>query len=76
MKFEKLENVKNSTINNLVDEYIHNDEHRRILKSRLIDGLTYPELAYMYNHSERNIKKIVYREGDRLLHIMQQLNLI
>ena len=76
MRLNEFNDVKNSTINNLIDEYIHNDEHRRILKSRLIDGLTYPELAYMYNHSERNIKKIVYREGDRLLQIMQRLNLI
>ena len=75
MKFTEFNNVKNSTIINLIDEYIHNEEHRRILSSRFVDGLTFSELAYKYNYSERYIKKIVYKEGDRLLRIMQRLNL-
>lgn len=34
--------------------------NRMILKSRLIDGLTFEELAEKYDMSVRQIKKIVY----------------
>ena len=44
-----------------IDEWILNEKHRMILKSRLIDGLTYDELSEMYYISPRQIKRIVYK---------------
>lgn len=44
-----------------IDEWILNERHRQILKSRLIDGLTFDELAEMYYMSPRQIKRIVYK---------------
>ena len=44
-----------------IDEWILNERHRKILKSRLIDGLTYDELSEMYFLSPRQIKRIVYK---------------
>ena len=35
--------------NNLIDQYIFVDEHRKILKRRLLDGLTYNQLAEEFN---------------------------
>ena len=43
-----------------------NQRHRAILKSRLIDGLTYDELSEMYYMSPRQIKRIVYKSQDVL----------
>ena len=49
-----------------IDEWILNQRHRAILKSRLIDGLTYDELSEMYYMSPRQIKRIVYKSQDVL----------
>lgn len=51
----------NSQIANLIDEYIHSERDRNILKRRLIDGLTYERLAEEFDLSVRQTKKIVYK---------------
>lgn len=49
----------NSHMNYLIDEYIHNELYRKILKSRFIDGLTYEQIAEKYDRSVKNIKDII-----------------
>lgn len=49
-----------------IDDYIHSDRDRQILKSRLIDGLTYDELSDRYHLSARRIKTIVYKAQEGL----------
>lgn len=62
-----LEDVTNSEIAYLIDEYIHSERDREILKHRLIDGYTFARLADKYYPlSERQIKTIVYKAQDRL----------
>lgn len=56
----------NSAINDAIEEYIHKKRDRDILKRRLIDGITYDELAGEFEMSVRQIKNIVYREQDKL----------
>lgn len=56
----------NSQISALIDEYIHSERDRAILKRRLIDGKTYDELSAEFNISVRHIKTIVYKGQDRL----------
>lgn len=56
----------NSQIAALIDDYIHSERDRRILRARLIDGKTFDELSAEFNISVRHIKTIVYREQDRL----------
>lgn len=56
-------------ISEAIDEWIigtnaHRD--RMVLKSRLIDGLTYEALAEMYDMSPRQIKRIVYKTQETL----------
>lgn len=59
---KSLEDVTNSGIAYLIDEYIHSERDRQILKYRLIDGYTFPMLADKYYPlSERQIKNIVYK---------------
>ena len=53
-------------LNEAIDEWILNQKHRLILKSRLIDGLTFEALAEMYDMSPRQIKRIVYKTQETL----------
>ena len=57
----------NSQISGLIDEWVHSERNRQILKRRFIDGITYERLAEEFDLSVRQIKKIVYEEGDRVL---------
>lgn len=56
----------NSQIERLIDEYIHSERDRAILKRRLIDGICYEPLAEEFDMSVRQIKTIVYRNEDKL----------
>lgn len=56
----------NSQISHLIDEYIHSERDRNILKRRLIDGLTYERLAEEFDLSVRQTKKIVYKSEELL----------
>ena len=51
----------NSQIEKLIDEHIHSERDRAILKRRLIDGLIYEKLAEEFELSDRQIKSIVYK---------------
>lgn len=54
------ENLSNSEISTLIDEWIRNERNRYILKCRVIDGLTFVDLATRFNLSERQVKSIVH----------------
>lgn len=64
---------KNNTIDlsrteweNLIDEWIFNERDRTILKRRLLDGLTFEQLAEEFNYSDKNIQRIIYKGTARL----------
>lgn len=50
----------------LIDEYVHSERNRAILKRRLLDGICYEPLAEEFDMSERQIKAIVYKEQEML----------
>lgn len=60
----------NSQIRDLIDEYIHNERNRAILKRRLIDGVCFEPLAEEFDLSVRQTKNIIYKEQDRLFRHM------
>lgn len=53
-------------IEHLIDEWILKDRDRKILKRRLLDGLTYEALAEEFELSVRQTKRIVYKAEDKL----------
>lgn len=57
---------KASDIMRAIDEYVHNERDRHILKRRLLDGITFDELAEEFDLSVRQIKRIVYRESEKV----------
>jgi len=56
----------NSEISRLIDEYVHSERDRAILKRRLIDGICFEPLAEEFDLSVRQVKNIVYKQADRL----------
>lgn len=51
----------NSQIAGLIDEWIHSERDRAIMKRRLIDGLTHEKLAEEFDISVRQAKRIIYK---------------
>lgn len=56
----------NSEVSNAIDDLIHSERDRAILKRRLIDGLTYEKLAEEFELSVCQIKRIVYKGENRI----------
>lgn len=54
------EDLSNSELRNLIDEWIRNERNRDILKCRLIDGATFIDLSTRFNLSERQAKAVVH----------------
>jgi DNA-directed RNA polymerase sigma subunit (sigma70/sigma32) len=59
-------NKSTTEIAKIIDEWIFNERDRRILKRRLIDGLTYESLAEEFDLSTPRIKTIVYKCQDKV----------
>lgn len=56
----------NSEIASAIDEYIHSERDRAILKRRLIDGICFEPLAEEFELSVRQIKAVVYRGQEKV----------
>lgn len=66
---DKYKDLRNEDIAALIDSYIRGrnaERNRRILKMRLIDGMTFEHLAEAVDMSERQVKSIVYN-GELIL---------
>ena len=61
-----LDNVSNSQIAHLIDEWIHSERDRKILKRRLIDGICYEPLADEMGMSVRQVKNIIAKAEEKL----------
>lgn len=61
-----LDELTNSQLSELIDEWVHNERNRSILKRRLIDGVCFEPLAEEFDLSVRQVKNIVYKSQDRL----------
>ncbi len=60
----RTDDLTNTEISRRIDERIHHERNRRILKRRLIDGICYEPLAEEFEMSVRQVKNIVYRAQD------------
>ena len=56
----------NSDVEHVIDEVIHNKTVRDMLKDKLIDGLTYNELAGKYGYSLRQAQRIIYKNQEEI----------
>lgn len=62
----RTDELTNSEIARRIDERIHHERNRRILRRRLIDGICYEPLAEEFEMSVVQIKRIVYKAQDIL----------
>lgn len=65
----KFEDLSRSQIEHLIDEWIigaHAERDRAILKHRLLDGLTFEQLAEKHDLSVRHTKTVVYKREQTL----------
>jgi len=60
----------NSQISTLIDEHIHNERDRKIMKRRLCDGITYERLAEEFDLSTQRVKAITYKTMQKLIRYM------
>ena len=61
-----LDDISNSEIEKAINEWIHSERDRKILKRRLIDGICYEPLAWEFDMSVRQMKNIVSKAEERL----------
>ena len=59
MKLNDFEDIPRSTREHLIDEWVLSERNRRILKRKLIDKITYENLAEEVDMSVRQIQYIV-----------------
>jgi len=69
---EKIIEYSNSEIIKVIDEYIHSERDRAILKRRLVDGLTYENLAEEFDLSVAQIKRLIYKGEDYIFRRIKQ----
>ena len=62
----------NSVMSEAIAESIHNAMHRDILRLRLIDGLTYEQIAERVNRTPRQIGRIMAKDTPRLYDWMKR----
>ena len=65
-KRHPLEERGNSEISALIDERIHNERDRALMKRRLCDGVLFEPLAEEFDLSVQRTKDIFYRGMDKL----------
>lgn len=55
------ENISNSQLSELIDEWIKDERNRAIMKRRLIDNICFEPLAEEFDLSVRQTQRIVYK---------------
>lgn len=66
MKHDSEVDYSNFDMERAIDEFVHNQKYREILKDKLIDGLSYTEIANRRQITERHAWTIVCRHKNRL----------
>ena len=72
MEMNGLAGLSRSELEHLIDEWIFSERDRGILKRKLLDGITYEELAEEIGLSVRQTKNIVYKGKERLIEQVEQ----
>lgn len=62
-----MKDYTNSEICKIIDETVHNERDRKLLKRRLVDGIKYESLAEEFDLSVRHVKSIIYKREKEIL---------
>lgn len=66
MKLTETVDLSRSEWEQLIDEWIFDEEHRQILKLNLLDGKGYDYLSFKFNYSNRQIARILQKSKEKL----------
>lgn len=66
MKIPNNIDLSRSEWENLIDEFIFNEEHRAMLKRNLLDGRTYEQIAEQFDCSRDKVARLIPKLQDRL----------
>lgn len=58
---DEIDQYSDTRIRHLIDEYVHSERDRAILKRKLLDRVTFERLAEEFQLSVRRTKDIVYK---------------
>ena len=59
-------NLSRSDWENLIDEFVFNEEHRAMLKRNLLDGRTYEQIAEQFDCSRDKVARLIPKLQDKL----------
>lgn len=62
----KYDDLSNSELASLIDEWVRKERDREMLKDRLINGMLYEPLAEKYNLSVRYTQQVIYKASEQL----------
>ena len=54
----------NSRIREIIEEYIHDEKHRKLMARRLIDNITIDRLAEEFDLSVSQVKRIIWKDSE------------
>lgn len=60
----------NSNIERLIEEHVHSQRDRDVMRRRLIDGICFEPLAEEFDLSVSQIKRIVYKHEKKLFQFL------
>lgn len=58
--------ISRSEWENLIDEWIFDELHRKMLKRNLLDGRTYEQIAEQFGMSSRQVARLIPKLQDKL----------
>lgn len=59
-------NIPRSEWERLIDEWIFSEEHRKMLKRSLLDGITYEQIAEEFDCSRDKVARLIPRLQNRV----------
>lgn len=75
---KNIENITKEQLELAIDSCIvlqnHAERNRKILKRRLIDGITYEQLAEEFDLSVQMIQKIIYKNETKVFGFMDKFS--
>lgn len=75
---KNIENITKEQLELAIDSCIilqnHAERNRKILKRRLIDGITYEQLAEEFDLSVQMIQKIIYKNETKIFGFMDKFS--
>lgn len=64
----------NSQMVSYIEEYIHSERDREVLKRYYIDGLSIEKLSAEFNYSTRHMFRIVDRARNELMAVVREMS--